>query len=374
MKRFLAVLALSLFLIPLGCDGRVTEPEAGPQVAPQPPSFAGNKGGIVYTDTYGSWPPTTSDLVYLDLATNKTTKLTTNTGPDQMGSWSPDGNWIVFSSAIPPSKDMDLHVMNVDKDGKPVVRYAILSGHKGGDNYAAWAPDGNKIAFRNGGDIYYIEMTWMTGVPLAVSTTLVNLTPKDAEGPIYWDTRPSWSPSSDEIIFARNCRERRYKQPPPPAPPIPPTPCPAVDQSRDLWMVDLTGSETRVTKTPSINEDNPSWNPASATGAQEIVYNVIADVGGAGETNYIYLDTIPASVASLPITGPGTQLTTAGQEDYPWFTPTGLQVFFLSGTDTSGWDVFLMNSDGTKQKNVTKTKPGNQIFGAPRPIPGITKY
>ena len=135
-------------------------------------------------------------------------------------------------------------------------------------------------------------------------------------------------------------------------------------------MVDLTGTETQVTNTPAIYEDNPSWNPSPPDGVQEVVYNVITDVGGA-ETNYLFLATIPAT---LPITGEGTQLTMTGQEDYPWFTPTGDQVFYLSGTDQTGWDVFMMDSDGSQQKNVTRKVSDSEGFAVLRPIPGVKKY
>lgn len=351
MKRFLTGLTVLLFLIPLGCDNRVTEPEASPQASPPPPSFRGNTGAVVYTEFSGI-PVAQADLYYLDLTTNKREKLTTNSGPDQMADWAPGGDWIVFGSAVPPSMDLDLYVMEVAGDGTPGVPIALFpTGHPGWDTYPAWSPDGTKIAFRcNRGDICYVSLTGLAnGNPVASTPDTLTVV-----GDLYFDTRPSWSPDSQEIIFSRNCRR-----------------CPEPeDNQRDLWKVDLDGVETRVTNTPGINEDNPSWNPSPPPGVQEVAYNVISDVGGEGEANYIFINTLPEL---LPITETGTQLTTDGLEDYPWFAPTGDQIFYLTEYP-SGIDVFMMSSDGTKQKNVTRTPNVNEGFAVLRPVPGVKKY
>ncbi len=71
------------------------------------------------------------------------TRLTFSNQDDQFPSFSPDGEYIAFST-IDPSTKFDICIM--DKDGNNLQ---VLVNHYDSDEYPQWSPDGNKIIFRS---------------------------------------------------------------------------------------------------------------------------------------------------------------------------------------------------------------------------------
>ncbi len=355
MMRRAAVLPLLLFA--LACSDTPVEIDSSDLVL----SRAGATSQILYTvgspSPGGLW---TTDLYWMDLNGNKPKRLTTNPGIDQMADWSPSGDMIVFTrttSATANLRTAELYLMTVASDGTPgTPKKLTVTETPGADVYPAWSPDGTMIAFRcgNRSDICYTTVVLLPdGTP--VSPPGIPLTSDPGSGHFYLDTTPTWSADSKEIMFARICIDFPHST----------TKCLAnqANQQRDLWKVDLSGKETRVTATPNINEDNPSWNPKNK---REIVYNRISWYMQGGveyESNDIYLDTIPAT---LPITNSGTQLTKSGMDDYPWWTPAGDKVLYMREKDGK-FDVFRMPSDGSRHKNLTDTPGLQELFPRMRP-------
>jgi len=68
------------------------------------------------------------------------TRLTSNTVADSNPAWSPDGNRIVYASALTGSGD--IYVM--DASGQDIRQ---LTSSSAADYQPAWSPDGNRIAF-----------------------------------------------------------------------------------------------------------------------------------------------------------------------------------------------------------------------------------
>lgn len=377
MRRPLAVLALAVVLLPLGCE-QPTDPLTNGDQAPAPlwsKSASGNAGELVYT--VGNWMGTTlvTDLYWVDLKSNKSKQLTTSQGLDQMADWSPDGTRIVFSGTGSPStniQDLDLWIMEVAADGTPgaVTRVTAFPGP---ETYAAWSPTGNQIA-------YSCVPPGLISPHICLSVW--NATTGSWDGPIpltmdpppfvdpmskIADTRPAWSPDGRRLLFARRC----FRQGPI---------CGFSDRELFMLTAPFPGAPppwpppARVTQTPTINEDNPSWNPTP--GSWEITYNVISNVGDPSETNYIFVDTLqydydpplpPTFIQNdPPITIAGTQLTWSGYEDYPSWTPLGTEILYLHDFHT-GLDVYRMSADGSSQKNITSTPHTEEGFAVQRP-------
>lgn len=385
MKRPPAVLALAVLLLPLGCTEQATEPLTDRDQSLVPllsKSASGNSGELVYTA--GNWVGTlgtpgyvlVTDLYWVDLKRNKTKQLTTSAGLDQMADWSPEGNRIVFSSTGSNStlvSDLNLYIMEVGADGTPGAITQVTSS-PGPETYAAWSPTGDLIAYscRPPGQVspHICLSVWNATTSTWDGPMQLTFDPPSFFDPVskIADTRPTWSPDGTQILFARRCFVQGFV-------------CDFSD--RELFM--LTGPFTgavppaRVTQTPSINEDNPSWDPTP--GSREIAYNVISNVGDPGETNYIFVTTLQYGYVILPgatpgswvqpdppITTAGTQLTWSGYEDYPTWTPLGNEILYLRDLRT-GLDVYRMSASGADQKNITATPHTEEGFAVQRPRP-----
>src|SRR2546429_2764496 len=105
-------------------------------------------------------------LYVLDVASGKTTMLTSGDYDELLPAWSPDGKALVFVSKRRPDADRDsnwdLYVMDAAPGGSAAPRQLTL--FEGPDNdpdtesRPAWSPDGRSIAYLQGGPlklIYY---------------------------------------------------------------------------------------------------------------------------------------------------------------------------------------------------------------------------
>lgn len=172
--------------------------------------------------------------------------------------WSPDGRYLLFSRDVDVidsagQKTDDIFLMNAD--GHQLRR---LIEHPALDGEAAWAPDGQRIAFsssRNGMlEIYVLHLD---------SGALQQLTHSKAEVGGY-ATAPDWSPDGREIAYALA---------------LP-------GQGRHIYLMDADGKRNRplvkpqplVLETTSLNF-SPRWSPEG----ERILYNSV-EVEGEGNT------------------------------------------------------------------------------------------
>jgi len=379
-SRWKRLVALTAWAALVGC---AREAVTGPDVSAVKAATR-NHYQLVYTASVAG-DPSLTDLFFLDTRSGIVTQLTTHAGRDQMPSWSPGGDRIVFSttafSAGNDAADLDLAIMDVAADGSPGQIVRITAGN-GAETYPAWSPMGDKIVYvcdlspwpmPHNPHLCYSQWdgsVWQGPTPLTMDPPPFIPDPNIKQTRVR-DMHPTWSPDGNWVLFSRTCIVQGA-WPPPPGPGC-------LFGDRELFLLRFpvpgvpgTGTTMRVTETPSIYEDNPSWQPAS--GSRKIVYNALGYYMKGPvefESEDIYSATMPDSVAlaaSERLTGMGTQLTATGENDYPWWTPEADEILFLSWRDGT-WDLFRMLPDGSHQRNLTATLTLDEGFGRIRPVP-----
>jgi TolB protein len=207
--------------------------------------------------------------------------LTGHPADDQQPAWSPDGEWIAFSSG----RDGNFNIYVMDKQG---TRLRQLSASRGFDEWPAWSPDGRYLAFvssRDGGnqEIYLME---------ADGSNQRRLTNHPAD-----DTMPVWSPDGQRLLFTS---ER--------------------DGHLNLYIIDLTprAEPLRLTNDPGA-ESQPAWGPDGRT---------IAFVATRPGRPQIFTLVLPPDGLGSGEIGPWTQLTQAETAvGYPVWLPEGFDLY-----------------------------------------------
>jgi Tol biopolymer transport system component len=203
------------------------------------------------------------EILSVEVASGRLTRLTKSAGEDGDPSWSPDDTHIAFSSTRDGSSE--IYVMRAD--GTEPRR---LTNHAALDRSPAWSPDGSRIAFvsmRDGDrDVYLVRfddgrlerltidahatndgVRWSpNGAYIAVQTAdrdnydiqLVSLADHERRtiaGSPAFDGQFSWSPAGDQLAFISHR-----------------------DGFDAVHVTDLSGKQRRLTGTPSLN---PEWSP-----------------------------------------------------------------------------------------------------------------
>ena len=173
----------------------------------------------------GIWLVTLNSDRPLGAEAGKPFQLTSSPGLDQYAAWSPDGKKIAFQS----NRDKNWEIYVIDADG---TRKRRLTNHRASDNTPAWSPDGREIAFvsaRDGNlEVYVMDRS---------GNNQHNIT-----NHAFTDTNPSWAPSGNKITFSS------YR-----------------DDSEEIYVMDADGKNQRnITNHPSA-DSNPSWSPSGST-------------------------------------------------------------------------------------------------------------
>jgi len=134
------------------------------------------KMAYVLEDYYSGRP-----LWVINLNDGSKTQLTNaSIGYNNEFDFSPDGQWIVFSSTSG-------YLYKIKTDNTDLTQLTTFYSY-----YPAWSPDGTKIAFEYKGDIWTINPD---------GTGLTNLTGDDWS---TYDELPQWSPDNTKILWGRN--------------------------------------------------------------------------------------------------------------------------------------------------------------------------
>src|SRR5262245_18545511 len=136
--------------------------------------------------------------------------------------WSPDGRKLAFSQEF--DGDSRVQLMVYDLASREIAQ--VTQDHSV-NLRPRWSPDGRKLAYTSNG----------TGGSLDVYTINVDGSGRRAlTSEIGWQQEPTWSPDGRRLAYTNR---------------------------HDIWVMDADGSNARnVTKTPGIEEAQPSWSPS----------------------------------------------------------------------------------------------------------------
>jgi Tol biopolymer transport system component len=237
--------------------------------------------------------------------------------------WSPDGSKIAFQGGG--------QIWVVNADGTNAVQLTSGSGYS--NRAPAWSPDGTKIAFHrlDLNPAYYPNYTTHIWVMDADGGNLTEITTGTA-ATYPFDYEPTWSPDGTKIAF-----ERRYRDP--------------ATQiiSSDIYVVPASGGAvTALTNTLGSTEyeREPDWSvddkivfACNADQSENLSDLCVMNGDGTGQT--VIIDTPSADEAHDPSWSPdGTKL-----------------VYHLSG---GGNGLFVANADGSSPTQIPVSSLGNR--------------
>jgi formylglycine-generating enzyme required for sulfatase activity/tricorn protease-like protein len=186
----------------------------------------------------------------MDAAGSNPVNLTNHESSDLGPAWSPDGEYIAFSS----NRDGDSDIYVMDTDGGNLIN---LTNNSASDSGSAWSPNGQQMAFasdRSGNwEIYVLNLSG--GSPINVSNH------EEAE------YNPAWSPDGTAIAF-QSSRDSN-----------------AIDRIREIYMVDADGENLTRLTAHGHSANYPTWSPDG----QWIAYSYGEE--GQGEIRVANVDT-----------------------------------------------------------------------------------
>ncbi|WDE08719.1 PD40 domain-containing protein [Thalassomonas viridans] len=215
-------------------------------------------------------------------------------------------SYIIAYSAM-ESGNGDIYLSNIE--GKSKIK---ITDHPGGDGYAAWSPDGKRIAFYAK---YDGRKTWSIHTMNSDGTNRKRLT--HAEG--KWDNSPAWSPDGKKIAFSREYKNSDGKW------------------QAEIWIMNADGSELSQIK--PLKGGGPHF-----TQDGRLVF-------------HSEFDNKKSEISIADIDGKNISHLTdnKAEEWHPEVSPDGKQIAFMSDRE-GGYDIYVMNIDGSNQKRLTYSK------------------
>lgn len=187
----------------------------------------GEPARLVFVSERETDGETAAEIYAADAEGNDLTRVTFNDTADQLGDWSPDGDWVVFYNQD-TWEERGLWLRN--PAGVNLVRLT-----QGEDSQPAWSPDGRYIAFvRQEGDtasIYTISRVGEGGWQDELETE--RLTPAVAD-----DTSPVWRPDSKTLAFVSHR-----------------------DGNPEIYTMQADGGNQRRLTRNAAADQSPVWSP-----------------------------------------------------------------------------------------------------------------
>lgn len=238
------------------------------------------------------------ELWYMDFDGHSPKQLTQNGSINALPAWSPNGQYIAYTSW--KDRNPDLYVLD-----RTTGVSRKISQYRGLNTGAAWSPDGSKIAFsasrsRANMDIYVVN---------ANGSGLRQLTFAKS-----WERNlsPSWSPDGTQITFVSN----RYASP-------------------QIFVMNADGSGQRQLTTRGRYNQAPKWSPRG----DWILFT------GRDETNKFDIFKVSPKDSSVVRLTQG-----AGNNTEASWSPNGRNIVFTS-TRSGVAKLFLMSADGESSRD-----------------------
>jgi len=152
--------------------------------------------------------------------------------------WSPDGAYILYSDSEGPGTAVNLYLTTAICGS--ATRINLTNSPNGGEFWPTWSPDGTRLAACVGGDPLDV-VVFDLGIGDGGALSAINPINLTATGPLAnaFCVEVDWAKSSGRI---------------------------AVRADSDIWVVypDAPGVADNLTRTPLIEDRDPSWAPLDA--------------------------------------------------------------------------------------------------------------
>jgi TolB protein len=224
--------------------------------------------------------------------------------------------------------------------------------------YPSWSPDGKRIAFERGGNLFVVSVDGSGEVGVAHHPAL--------------DETPVWSPSGDlffaserngelDVFSVRSDGTGLRRITDDPADDDHPRPSPdgstVVFNSKrhdgntyQIWIMNPDGGEVRRLTT------HPDWDtyPSISMDGERLLWRrVLTEEGGRNSEIF---------VMNIPEGRPINLSKHPGFDGYPVWSPDEEWVAFASDRDSQGLDqLFVMRSDGSEVTRISPLEPGVQF-------------
>jgi TolB protein len=156
----------------------------------QRPVWSPDGKQVVFTRQRGS----KMGIVVMAADGSQETTITTGKLPQYDACWSPDCGRLAFTHVSQSGTQGNLDIHTCKLDGSDVRQFAGDMGKLSHEEYAAWSPDGKRIAFSS-----TFEGNQEIYVAAIEAPDRLRLTNDPA-----FDAHPAWSPDGGKIVFATN--------------------------------------------------------------------------------------------------------------------------------------------------------------------------
>lgn len=262
--------------------------------------------------SFSNWEDFFVDDIYVMNANgSEQTNITNHPARDWYPSWSADGSQIVFAS----NRENDVEqIFVVNADGTNLQQ---LTFGENESRFPVWSPDGTQIAF---------ESNWKLSV---MNSDGSNVRQLDSTGTCY-QCYPNWSPDGTKIAFLKDADDSE------------------LNSWTQIFVVNTDGSNLEQLTQEKMLHDRPAWSPDGSRIAFEAKTKDVNDL-----PNIYVMNADGSNVIQLT--------DDKNWNGNPVWSPDGAKIVYevylvverIEDRADEGWEIFIMNADGSNQTPLT---------------------